>query len=134
MDAVCLAFGMPSMSDLATRAFWLSLVLAAVIGFGAEIGLLRWCAIGWLGLIGCLFSLLNWAYLVIQVRNGGNGPSFIPFVGDVLVMTALAAIPFRAWRLWMPIGLLLDPTPAIFFIGGVGAWIRARRNHKSERP
>jgi uncharacterized membrane protein YedE/YeeE len=77
MDAVCLAFGMPSMSDLATRAFWLSLVLAAVIGFGAEIGLLRWCAIGWLGLIGCLFSLLNWAYLVIQVRNGGNGSSCI---------------------------------------------------------
>src|SRR5690349_21014114 len=46
-----------AMGGLVMRAFWLSLALAILLGFGGDVGPLRWCAIAWISLIGALFSI-----------------------------------------------------------------------------
>ena len=91
-----------------TLAFWIITAVSVPAAFLLEPGIARWLAIGWLGAIGVLVSLSNWAILVRNVRKSELS-SLIPIVGGPLLALALSAFSAgRASRL-VTLGGLLDP-------------------------
>jgi len=93
--------------DKLVQLFWLSLLLAVPLAFVAPSSL-RWQAIVWLGLVGCLFSFANWAILVAQALRKSSA-SMVPAVGAVLLVLAIAAVPVPCVRRWAAVGLIADP-------------------------
>ena len=96
------------MPDRLVPVFWCSLVASVPAAFFASPGMLRWGAIGWLGLVGLLFSLANWGILLALVLRKKSG-SFVPALGGLLLCLAVGAIPVTRLRLWAPVGFLVDP-------------------------
>lgn len=109
------------MAERLTGLFWLTLLAALPVALATAPGLLHSMAIGWLAMVGTLFSFGNWLCLVAIVRTRQH-VSFVPFVGGVLLALAGFAAGF-GWRAL--VGMALDAS--IFAMGFAIPWSLARR-------
>jgi hypothetical protein len=96
-------------------AFWMTTLLSIPAAYLLEAGIARWLALGWLGVIGALVSLSNWAVLVRNARNGRSS-SFVPILGGPLLALALAAFSVGRTTRLVTLGALLDPWLALMIL------------------
>lgn len=108
-------------------AFWLSLLLAVPLAFLVQPSAVRWTSIIWLGAVGALFSLANWAILVM-VACRKSTVSMVPPIGAVLVALAIAAVPETSIRRWAGLALIADP----WILAMVGAWLWSRVSRNAQ--
>jgi hypothetical protein len=114
------------MAEKLTSLFWLALLAALAVAFVADPGVLRSCAVLWVGAIGLLFALGNWLCLVALIRTRRH-VSFVPALGGVLVCLALARAPVGGIGWLLLLALLLDPSiPLTLWVGARGLWRVAR--------
>lgn len=102
-----------------------SLFLALPLAFLVRPSVVRWTSIIWLGAVGALFSLANWAILLMVVRRKSTS-SMAPLMGGILVALAIAAVPDAQVRRWAGLALITDPW--ILAMVGSGIWSRVSRH------